>query len=541
MALTPRMARSRSGPALIGSLAALVAAGPILAVAWIAITAPWGDYLLHLIETRLAGYVLNTIIVTATAIVLAGFVGTAAGWIIARLEFPGRGIFAWALALPLAVPAYVAAYGWLDLTQAAGPLQTPLRDAGLAGLADLLPVVRGPIGAGFVFAVTLYPYVYLMARQAFSDQHPDMQNAARTLGASHWQTLTGVTLPLVRPALAAGLALVAMESMADFGAVAHLGAPTLTVGVVRAWAGAGSVPDAARLAVLLAFFAYLAFALERQSRARARFGQSSGGRQHTQRIQLGAGQTVIALFACLLPIILGLALPLGRLLYLALTEPAARGVLDALRHSLTLASITAVLAAILGLGAAYAIRGGTRFGILSARLASLGYAAPGAVAAVGALVLFGGLQNVLDGVWDGQFPVLLSATAGALIFAYLSRFAAVAIAPSETALARVTLRLDEAAKTLGAKRRRIAVEIHWPLILGGVGIAALMVFVEVMKELPATMILRPFNTDTLAVIAHNYAADERLGQAALPSLIIVLATIPAMILAARSLTRGTDR
>ena len=518
-----------------------MAAGPILAVVWIAMTAPWGDYLLHLIQTRLAGYVLNTIIVTATAMVLAGLVGTAAGWIIARLEFPGRGIFAWALALPLAVPAYVAAYGWLDLTEAAGPLQTPLRDAGLASLAHLLPVVRGPLGAGFVFAVTLYPYVYLIACQAFSDQHPDMQNAARTLGASNWQTLTGVTLPLVRPALAAGLALVAMESMADFGAVAHLGAPTLTVGVVRAWAGAGSVPDAARLAVLLAFFAYLAFALERQSRARARFGQSGGGRQRYPRIQLGLRQSVIAIFACLLPIILGLALPLGRLLYLALTEPAARGVAEALQHSLTLASITAILAAILGLGAAYAIRGGTRFGILSARLASLGYAAPGAVAAVGALVLFGGLQNALDSVWGGQFPVLLSATAGALIFAYLSRFAAVAIAPSETALSRVTHRLDEAAKTLGARRRRIAVEIHWPLILGGVGIAALMVFVEVMKELPATMILRPFNTDTLAVIAHNYAADERLGQAALPSLIIVLATIPAMVLAARSLTRGASR
>ncbi|MBI1236732.1 MAG: ABC transporter permease subunit [Alphaproteobacteria bacterium] len=529
------------GPAVFGSLAALVAAGPILAVAWIALTAPWGDYLLHLLQTRLTGYVLNTLIVTSTAMVLAGGIGTMAGWMIARLDFPGRHIFAWALALPLAVPAYVAAYGWLDLTQAAGPLQTPLREAGLTGLADLLPVVRGPLGAGFVFAVTLYPYVYLIARQAFSELHPDMQNAARTLGASRWQTLTGITLPLVRPALAAGLALVAMESIADFGAVAHLGAPTLTVGVVRAWAGAGSVADAARLAVVLALFAYLAFALERQSRARARFGQTSGGRRQPRLIRLTGAKSIIASLACLLPILFGLAVPLGRLLYLAMTEPAARGVMDGLTNSLALASVTAILAALLGLGAAYAIRSGTAFGVLSARLASLGYAAPGAVAAVGALVLFAGLQALLDSLWGGRFPVLLTATAGALVFAYLSRFAAVAIAPAETALAQVTHRLDEAAKTLGARRRRIAAEIHWPLILGGVGIAALMVFVEVMKELPATMILRPFNTDTLAVIAHNYAADERLGQAALPSLIIVLATIPAMILAARSLTRGASR
>jgi iron(III) transport system permease protein len=234
-------------------------------------------------------------------------------------------------------------------------------------------------------------------------------------------------------------------------------------------------------------------------------------------------------------------MPLGRLLYLALTEPIARGVMAALGNSLGLAVVTAIIAAALGLGAAYAIRSGSAFGRLSARLASLGYAAPGAVAAVGALVLFAGMQGLLDTVWGGRFPLLLSATAGALVFAYLSRFAAVAIAPSESALMRVGPALDDAAKTLGASRRRIVRDVHWPLIFSGIGIAALMVFVEVMKELPATMILRPFNTDTLAVVAYNYAADERLGQAALPSLVIVLACIPAMILAARSLTWDTPR
>ncbi|MEE2527089.1 iron ABC transporter permease [Hyphobacterium sp. HN65] len=524
----------RPGPALLGSLAALVAAGPILAVAWLGVTSPWDDYLTHLASTRLAGYIANTLIVSATAMLLAGLIGTLAGWAIARLEFPGRGLLEWALALPLAVPAYVAAYGWLDLTQAAGPLQTPLRESGLAVLTSWMPVVRGPVGAGFVFAVVLYPYVYLIARQAFSEQHPDLQHAARTLGASNWQSAMRVTFPLVRPAVIAGLALVAMESIADFGAVAHLGAPTLTVGVVRAWAGAGSVADAARLAIVLAFFAYIAFALERQSRSRARYGQAQGQQRPTERHALSGWPAGLVSLACLLPILLGLVIPLARLGYLAVTEPVARGVVPALLNSLLVASITAVIAAALGLGAAYAIRSGTRLGAFSARLASLGYAAPGAVAAVGALVLFAGLQMALDGLWGGQFPILLSATAGALVFAYLSRFAAVAIAPSETALARVNARLDDAAMTLGASRRRIATEIHWPLIFTGIAIAALMVFVEVMKELPATMILRPFNTDTLAVIAHNYAADERLGQAALPSLILVLACLPAMILAARS-------
>jgi iron(III) transport system permease protein len=536
----PSMTLARPGPALLGGLAALVAAGPILAVIWIAVTAPWDDYLVHLSQTRLSGYILNTLIVATTAMVLAGVIGTAAGWIIARFNFPGRRIFAWALALPLAVPAYVAAYGWLDLTQVAGPLQTGLRNAGLQGFSDFIPVVRGPIGAGFVFALTLYPYIYLITRQAFVDQPPNLQNAARTLGATRWRTFSRVTLPLVRPAIAAGTALVAMEAIADFGAVAHLGAPTLTVGIVRAWAGAGSIPDAARLATLLALFAYLAFAMERRSRARASFGQSAGRAQRADRAELSTKMAILAAIFCLLPIILGLGLPLGRLLYLALTEPVANGVPAALFNSLTLATITASLAALLGLGAAYALRSGSKFGVFAARLASIGYAAPGAVAAVGALALFAALQSALDGLWAGQFPVLLSATTGALIFAYLSRFAAVAIAPSEAALARVTMRLDDAAKTLGANQRRIVSEIHLPLIFSGIGIAALMVFVEVMKELPATMILRPFNTDTLAIIAHNYAADERLGQAALPSLVIVLATIPAMILATRTLNRNTD-
>lgn len=535
------MTGARPGPALFGGLAALVAAGPILAVAWLALTAPWSDYLLHLATSRLAGYVGNTLIVTVTAMALAGMIGVTAGWMVARLEFAGRRFFEWALALPLAVPAYVAAYGWLDLTQASGPLQTPLREAGLVWLTDIMPVVRGPLGAAFVFAVVLYPYVYLIARQAFADQPPALQQAAQTLGASRWQVLRHVTLPLVRPAVMAGLALVAMESIADFGAVAHLGAPTLTVGVVRAWAGAGSVADAARLAVLLAFFAYLAFALERQNRSRARFGQAAGHAARTVRQALTHWQSGLAILICALPITFGLLMPLGRLLYLALTEPVARGVFAALGNSLGLAVITAAIAAALGLGAAYAIRSGSAFGRLSARLASLGYAAPGAVAAVGALVLFAGLQGVLDTVWAGQFPILLSATAGALIFAYLSRFAAVAIAPSESALMRVGPTLDDAAKTLGASRGRIVRDVHWPLIFGGIGIAALMVFVEVMKELPATMILRPFNTDTLAVVAYNYAADERLGQAALPSLVIVLACIPAMILAARTLTWDTPR
>ncbi|MCC5996694.1 MAG: iron ABC transporter permease [Oceanicaulis sp.] len=527
MALSPALRQSY--PVWPALLAAIVCAAPFVAVAALAVSGEWTGYLTHLWSTRLPGYLIVTLQVTAISGALAAVTGACLAWLVARYEFAGRGVFEWLLAVPLAVPAYAAAYGWYDLTQAAGPL-------------GFLPTVRGPAGAGLVLGLTLYPYVYLLAREAFSGQSSDAYEAARTLGARPGEAFVRAALPLARPAIAAGLALVVMETLADFGAVAHLGAPTLTVGLIRAWAGEGATAEAARLALMLVAFAFLIFALERSQRARARQTNASGRRKPARRVALSPLAGLGAAALCLTPVLLGMVIPLARLGYRALSAPVTRDLVSAAQNAVLLAAIAGVLAAGLGLAAAYALRTGTRHGAFAARAAGLGYAVPGAVAALGVLAILGALQGGLDALWTGLFggvfPVMLTGGIAALIFAYLSRFAAAAIGPAESALSRVTPTLDAAARTLGANGRETAWRVHRPLIARGALLAALLVFVEVLKELPATMILRPFNFDTLAVIAHNYASDERLGEAALPALLIVLAALPAMIWIARRIVRA---
>lgn len=497
-------------------------------------TGETGDYLTHLARTRLPAYLWNSLLVGMIAAGGAGLIGTGLGWLVARTDFPGRRLLGWVLILPLAVPAYVAAYAWLDLSQAGGPLH--------AATAGLFPTIRGAWGAGLMFAFVLYPYVYLLARDTFTGQSADAYHAARTLGAGAFSAFLRTALPMARPALAAGLALVVMESLADYGTVSYLGAPTLSIGLVRAWSGAGSLVDAARLSLILVAVALLVFGLERMQRSRARSFAASGRHRPAPRFHLPGLQGLAALAACLTPLLLGLVIPLGRLGWLAVNEQPAPNLVEAAWHSLNLASVSAVLAALLGLSTAYALRSRTPLAIVSARAAGLGYAVPGAVAAVGVIALLSGVQGVIDPLWQSMtgevFPVLLTGGAAALVFAYLSRFAAAAIGPSEAALARVTPALDGAARTLGATRGETIRRVHWPLIAAGITSAGLLVFVEVLKELPATMILRPFNYDTLAIIAHNYASDERLGEAALPSLLIPLVALLPMIFVARYLSRA---
>jgi iron(III) transport system permease protein len=529
-----RQARSLPDRATVFAiLAALVCAAPVFAVAWIAATGETGDYLLHLARTRLPVYIGASIWVGLVAAGGAGLIGTGLGWLVARTEFPGRRAMSWILILPLAVPAYVAAFAWLDLTQAGGAIHN------LTG--GLFPTVRGGLGAGLMFALVLYPYVYLLARDTFDGQSADAYHAARTLGAGPVSAFLRTSLPMARPALAAGLALVVMESLADYGTVSHLGAPTLSIGLIRAWSGAGSLVDAARLSLVLVAVALIVFGLERAQRRRARSHHASGRHKPAPRFRLTGLQGMTALAACLIPLVLGLVIPLARLGWLALTSLPAPGLPAASWHSLTLATVSAVLAAGLGLSTAYALRSRTLVATISARAAGLGYAVPGAVAAVGVIAILSGTQGLIDPAWQGLtgevFPILLTGGAAALVFAYLSRFAAAAIGPSEAALARITPALDGAARTLGATRGETVRRIHWPLIAGGITSAGLLVFVEVLKELPATMILRPFNYDTLAIIAHNFASDERLGEAALPSILIPLVAMLPMIFVARYLSR----
>lgn len=519
-------------PVWLAAFAGLACAAPLLAVGWLAVSSQWSDYLAHIANTRLAEFLRNTAIVGLTAAALAGFVGTGTAWLVTRYAYPGRNIFQWMLALPLAMPAYAAAYGWYDLTQAAGPL------------GGVVPAVHGPFGAGAIFGFVFYPYVYLLARESFSAQSADAYDAARTLGCSPFQAFTRTALPMVRPAIAAGLALVVMEALADFGTVSHLGAPTLTVALMRAWAGEGSIPDAARLAMVLVSITFMIFMAERALRRRARQTSTSGHVRVFRRQALSPLAGSVAALVCLVPVLMGLFIPAVRLGWRAASTPVATGLMDAAANSLALAGFSGLLAAGIGLGLAYAIRTGKLAGRASARIASMGYGVPGAVAALGVLIIFGTVQGWLDTSWrsltGSPFPMVLTGSVLALVFAYQARFIAAAIGPSESALSRVTTSLDAAGRTLGASQLELVRRVHWPLVSSGVALAGLLVFVEVLKELPATMILRPFNMNTLAVTAHNFAADERLGQAAFPAVLLVLAALPAMIWIARRIT-ATER
>ncbi len=453
-------------------------------------------------------------------------VGLPAAWLVTHYAFPGRLLMMWTLPLPLAMPSYVAAYAWLSMT---GPGST---------LGALVPMVSGVGGAGFVFAVTFYPYVYLLARQAFVAQGRRPVEVARSLGAGPLAAFARAALPVARPALVAGAALAAMEVLADYGVADILGAPTFTVGIVRTWTAFGDPGAAARLALVLLAAALIALGIERAARRSRRFSGIGRRDDASQLAPLPATGALLALVVCLMPLILGLLAPALHLLLLAFDTWPARPLLPALQGTLMLASLSALIAAALGIGAAYAARAGGMAGRASVRIAQAGYAVPGAVAAVGILAMFGALQHSADSILGAAAPAIAGGGLVALLFAYQARFAAAAIGPCDAALQRVTPDMDAAARSLGAGPATLLARIHLPLVRGGVVTAALLVFVEVLKELPATMILRPFDLDTLAVTAHNFASDERLAHAAAPSLILLALGLPAMATASWMIERA---
>ena len=504
--------------------AALLCVAPIAALAAIA-AGEGSDHLRHLGDTQLGLYTWNSAALAAITAFGTVSLGVPTAWLTARYRFPGRRFFIWGLALPLAMPAYVAAYAWVSMTAAGGPVYAASNGA--------LPTVRGLLGAGFIFSFAYYPYVFLLARQAFETHGTGAADAARTLGAGPLRTFAEVALPLARPAIMAGVALAVMETLADYGAVDFLGAPTFTVGIIRAWSSFGELAAAAQLALILLFAMMLLFGVERAARRRRSVAERGGRQQPPPRLPMSRGKGWLAFALCSTPLAIGLIVPGARLAQLAIETERLRIPYEALQGTLMLASASALIAAMLGLGAAYAARTGGAFARASVRAAHAGYAVPGAVGALGVLALFGFVQQVLDIGFGSASPVIAGGGILALLFAYQARFAAAAIGPAESALARIAPSLDHAARALGAGPGSVILRVHLPLAFGGIATAALLVFIEVMKELPATMILRPLDFETLAVTAHNYASDERLAQAALPSLMLVAVGLPAMIIVAR--------
>jgi len=501
----------------------------------------------HLARTVLPRYLANTAVLVAGVGIGVPVIGAGTAWLVTMCRFPGRRFFEWALILPLAVPAYVMAYAYTDFLQPAGPVQSLLRDlTGLTYREYWFPEIRSLGGAVAMLTLVLYPYAYMLSRTAFLDQSVCALDVSRTLGCSPWASFFRVALPLARPAIIAGTALALMETLADFGTVSFFGVPNFTTGIVRAWIAFGDRTTAGQLSSVLLIFVFLVLMLEQYSRGQARFHHATDRYQTLPGHRLQGLKALAAFLACLLPLLLGFLLPAGVLFSMALAagdgQFGAR-YLELVGNSVTLAVTTAVLAVALAtlMGYGRRLQGGPVV-IGANRLAAMGYAIPGTIIAVGVLVPFAALDNALDAWLRATFGVssglLLTGSIAALVFAYLVRFLAVALNTVDSGLSKIRPSMDDAARALGSKPLGTLARVHAPMMWPSLLTAGLVVFVDVMKELPATLVMRPFDFDTLAVQAHNFAADERLSEAATPALTIVAVGIPPVILLSRAITRG---
>jgi iron(III) transport system permease protein len=532
---------------LIALLTAALVAVPILSVGSHLFGGGTGATWAHLASTVLPDYVITTLWLCAGVGVGVTLLGVGSAWLVTRHQFPGRAAFEWALVLPLAVPAYVMAYTYTDLLQYVGPVQTALREAFGWRRADYwFPDVRTTGGAVIMFSLVLYPYVYLMARTAFVERGGAMIEVARSLGLTPWQGFVRVSLPLARPAIAGGVALALMETLADFGTVSYFAVQTFTTGIYRAWFSLGDRAAAAQLALVLLGFVALVLLLERISRGGRRFADTSLQRGATARSRLTGARAALAVAACALPLAGGFGLPALLLLRMALTEGDAQFGGKFLRlagNSMLLAGLTALLAVALALLIGYAARVHRGAPMRWAhRVAGLGYALPGSVIAVGVLIPVTRLDHLLaEGLraaFGLELGLLFTGSIAALVYACLVRYLTAAMQAVDAGLAKITPSMDQAARSLGHTPAQTMWRVHLPLLRGSALTAGLLVFIDVMKELPATLVMRPFNFDTLATQAYTLAADERLAEASTAALAIVVVGLLPMVVICRQIARG---
>lgn len=517
----------------------LLIALPTLAVwaAWWQWDATQQSLMQHLWTTVMPSYTWTSLALCIGVAVGVAALGLGSAVLVTLFDFPGRQTLAWALLLPMAIPAYVVAYAYTDFFQYSGGLQVALRDwTGLEGA--LLPEIRSLGGAMLVFSVTLYPYAYLLVRAALLERASGTLEAAKLLGASLTRRIGVIAIPMARPALAAGLALALMETLADFGVASYFGVQSFTAGIYKAWLVMDDPLAAAQLATLLLLCVLVLLAWEHRAQQKNRYASARANRSSRENqlhaVHGWAGWALLALGS--VPVLLGFVLPSAVLVGLWHTSSEPTPWLSYGQwawNTLQLGLVTAVLAVALSLAflATQRLRGHPLIHGLS-RVISVGYAIPGAVVVIGILAPLRWFQSV---EWVGDVSYWVTSTSLGLIWAYLIRFCAVAMQTLQSGYARVPASMDEAARTLGVSSSRLFRTVHVPLLRNSVVVAGLLVLVDVMKELPATLVLRPFDADTLAVVAYQLARDERLGEAALPSLTLVAIGLIPVIWVSRSL------
>jgi len=543
MALTAR--RAGIWPVMMGLIALFVAL-PVLTV-MVQLFMPAGEVWSHLASTVLPRYLVNTVGLAVGVGIGVLLIGVGTAWLVVMCRFPGQRIFEWALLLPLAVPTYVIAYAYTDFLQFAGPLQMLLRDVFGWGAGDYwFPPVRSLGGAIALLTLVLYPYVYLLTRAAFLEQSVCVLEVGRTLGRGPWKLFTTIAVPLARPAIAGGAALALMETLNEFGAVQFFAVDTFTTGIYRTWFGLGERTAAAQLAGVLLLFVLLLLLLERFSRGRAQYFHTSSRYRSLPRYELVGYKRWLAFAGCGVPVLLGFLVPATLLLEMSLTGGDQRfgwAFVGYIFNSVSLAGVAAAAAVGLAVLLSYGVRlSPSPLALAAVRVSAMGYAIPGAVIAVGILIPLGWLDQrlyaVLSGQWGWDVGLILTGTGIALVYAYLVRFLAVSYNAVQASLTKVTPSMDATSRTLGKTPGGTLRRVHAPIMRGSLLGAGILVFVDVMKELPATIILRPFDFTTLAVRSYELASDERLSQSSTASLTIVLVGVLPVILLSQAMRRS---
>ena len=518
---------------------------PIVAVGVSALGGTFETWL-GLWDTVMPRYIWNTVQLSVLVAIGTAATGTGAAWLVTMCRFPGSRILEIVLALPLAFPAYVLAYAYTDLLDHPGAVQTALRAVTGWGPREYwFPEIRSLPGAALMLIFVLYPYVYLLTRAAFLRQSPTAYFAARTMGHGPWSAFFRVSLPVARPAIAGGTILALMETIADFGTVAHFGVRTFATGIYQAWFSMGDRAAASQLAFCLMLAALFLVVLEGRQRGGARQHQA-GNRVEAMTVhRLSGWRAAAALVVCLIPVMVGFVIPLAVLFDMAVSSgqnPFEGRYLDFIRNSLTLASIAAILTVTGAVIVGYRVRlAPGRAAAGTKTLSGIGYALPGSVIAVGLLVPFANLDNAIDAFMREHFGIstglLFTGSIALLVMTYIVRFMAAALSAFDTGMSQIKPDVDAVARTLGSGTFGMLTRVPLPLMRASLLTAVLIVFVDTMKELPATLILRPFNFDTLAVQAHRLASDERLAQAAVPSLVIVGFGLLPVILLCRTIAQ----
>ncbi|WP_170411028.1 ABC transporter permease [Ruegeria atlantica] len=540
--------RGALGTRLVASVAYLVAAACLLPMVAVVLAAVTGgtDTVSHLVETVLPGYALTTVILVVLVAAGTFSIGVGAAWLVTMTRFPGVRFLEIALVLPLAFPAYVLAYAYTFILDHPGIVQTTLRDVTGWGPRDYwFPEIRSTEGAAVMLILVLYPYVYLLARAAFLQQSATAFLAARALGKSPWLAFWHVSLPMARPAIAGGVLLAIMETIADFGTVAYFGVQTFATGIYTSWFSIGDRAAAAQLALCLLGFALVMAVAERMQRGKAKYYQAGKSHASLPSAQLKGWQSAAAITLCAIPVVLGFLLPVFILIQMGLTSEQnllSRRYIGFIQNSLTLAGVAAVVTvcAAICIGFFQRLRPG-RGSSTTGYLARLGYAVPGGVIAVGLMVPFARFDNALDSwmrqTFDISTGLLVTGSIWLLVAAYMVRFLAAALSAYEGGQSTVHANMDAASRSLGQSPLGTLRRVHLPILTPSLLTALLIVFVDVMKELPATLIMRPFNFDTLAVQAYRLASDERLEGAAVPSLVILAVGLLPVILICRQVGR----